>query len=219
MSSVRVNLLPPEVAERQRARRTAAITAGAVVVYALVLGGVYLLKLGAVNDAREDRDQAAERVAQLQAQVAELQQYADLAARLEARNQLLARAMADEVAWARVLNELSLSFPSSSSMLTLSATTTTGEAAVEGATPTTTDAEEVGSITFSGYSVERYAPGVETVLLQLDDVPGFSNPYLGTAGNQERGNTIVTTFEGGVVLNREVFTNRFVNGLTEEGAQ
>jgi Tfp pilus assembly protein PilN len=226
-----VNLLPPELAQERRARRTAAITAAGVGVYALVLGGVYLLQLGDVADARAERDEAQEEVAARQRELAELRQFAELAAQLDARNALLANALATEISWASVLNNLSLSFPASSSLLTLNATTTEGTPAGPAGAPVTpetgaqpegeveTPPVPVATITFTGYSVEEYAPGVETVLLQLDDVATFFNAYLATAARVERGPTEVTNFDGAVQLDDEAYTGRYAEGLPPEGVQ
>lgn len=246
MSFVRVNLLPPEVTQRQVARRVAMGTVAGVAVYAGLLGAAYILKLGAVDAARDDRDTAQLEVDALRADLSALEQYAVLAQTLEARNQMLAAAMAQEVSWARVFNDLSLSFPPSASLLTIAANinevtapaapapapaptdpaATPDPSATASPTPTpepdpgtvtATVGAPVASVLFTGYSVERYSPGVETVLLQLDDVRGFFNSYLTTAGELLRGETLVTSFDGAVELNDEVFTERYADGLPEEG--
>lgn len=124
--SARVNLLPREIEQRARARRTASYTVAAVAVFAALLGLIYLGKLGDLNDARSDRDAAQETVDERRAELASLEEFAQLDREVKARNALLSAAMATEISWARVLNDLALTFPPSSSMLSL-------EAAAEGA--------------------------------------------------------------------------------------
>ncbi|HWB70872.1 MAG TPA: hypothetical protein VG452_01540 [Egibacteraceae bacterium] len=214
MSTVRVNLLPPEVEQRRRARRATFITAAALGAWLLVLALLYVLKLGDVAEARRERDQARAEVTRLQAQLDALEPFARLARQVEARNEVLAAAMATEVSWSRVLNDLSLTFPPNSSLLTLSATraaddeagqqTETGAVGAEGA---------IAAVEFSGYSVERYAPGVEVVLLRFDEVRGLFSSYLVTAAKELRGETEVTNFNGSVQLGEEAYTGRYAEGL------
>lgn len=215
MSEVRVNLLPREYEERAAARRATAFTILALVLFVIVLAVVYFLKVADVNAARDERDAAQAEVARLQAEVAQLAEFQELADRLESRNALLATAMATEISWARVLNDLSLSFPSSSSLVTLTANATTVETAPPAATgeQAVDFGEQVGAVTFTGYSVERYAPGVEAVLLEFADVRAFFNPFLNVAAEEERGTTEVTTFDGSVLLNEEAYTQRYASGL------
>lgn len=254
--TARVNLLPVEVAERAKARRTTGWTIGGLVVWTALLGGVYVLKSGAVDDERAARDVAAGRVAQLQAQRAGLQRFAQLDETRTARVELLRTAMATEISWSRVLNDVSLSFPGSASLMTLSAGLAEvgpGAAAAAGAaaapatatptpaggTPATpgpgaatpspapsvgptaapdTSADEtpVATVTFTGYSIERFSPGVEAVLLRFEDVRSFFDAYLTIAEGVERGGVGVTSFEGTVQLSDEAYTRRYAEGLPEE---
>ena len=215
--SARVNLLPREIEERARARKTTAWTIGAVAAYAALLVLVYVAKLGDLNAARDDRDNAEATVASLEAQLASLQEFADLDRQLTARNNLLSASMATEISWARVMNDLSLTFPPSSSMLQM-----TGEAAgadetgASGTPPANPNSDSVATVTFSGYSVERFAPGVERVLIKFDEVDTFFNPYLSEALEVPRGDTEVTTFAGTMQLTDEAYTDRYADGLPPE---
>jgi hypothetical protein len=214
--TARVNLLPRELEERARARRTTSWAIGAVAAYAALLGVVYIVKLGAVNDARQERDDAENTVAQLEAELASLQEFEELDRQLTARNQLLSASMATEISWARVLNDLSLTFPPSSSLLTLNADA--AGAAAAGVTDTTADpnSQSIATVIFDGYSVERFAPGVERVLVKFDEVTTFFNSYLSQASEAPRGDTEVTTFTGTVQLNDEAYTGRYAEGLPPE---
>jgi hypothetical protein len=212
--SARVNLLPPQIAERKKSRRIAQLSTVSVAVVACALGGVYVGKLGDVEAARVERDDAQSKVTALQQQVAALDEYRQLDNRLATGNTLLAAAMADEVSWARVLNDLSLAFPNSGSMESL-----TAELADDTAVPTegqVADGAPVASVVFTGYSVERFAPGVQSVLVDFENARGFFNSYFTNAATEERGSTEVTNFNGYVRLDEGVRTNRYVEGLPEE---
>lgn len=209
--SVKVNLLPREIAERARARRVTIGTVTLVVLFVALLGGLYALKVAEVRAAEEERETVRADVARLEAEVAQLQQYRDLAAELDARNLLLADAMATEISYARVLNDLSLAFPASSSLRTLDGGRVDPDTVVPGATA----GQSVADLRFNGYSVERIAPGVETVLVEFDKVPVFFNSYLDIAATEEIGDTEVMGFDGSVQLTADSFTQRYANGLPE----
>jgi hypothetical protein len=217
--SVRVNLLPREVEVQARQRRSATFTVVGVLLFVVLLGVAYFLKLGAVEQARQDRDAAQAEVTRLRAEVAQLEEFRILADKLDARNQILMFAMGNEISWARTLNDLSLTFPANASLRSLTATATDARLTRQ-ETPGSLDfGEAIAQLIYQGYSVERFAPGVEVVLLEFDNVRAFFNAFLTTAQVEEIGSTEVTAFNGSVRLNEEAHTNRYENGLPEEAAQ
>lgn len=215
--SARVNLLPREIEQRARARRTASYTVAAVAVFAALLGLIYLGKLGNLNDARSDRDAAQETVDERRAELASLEEFAQLDREVKARNALLSAAMATEISWARVLNDLALTFPPSSSMLTLEAAAEGAAEAglTDGAAPNP-NSRSIGSLAYQGYSVEEFAPGVERVLLKFADVDMFFNPYLAEATEDEQTRPGTVTFLGSLQLNQNARTKRYADGLPPE---
>ena len=218
--SARVNLLPREIAERARTRRTTSWTVGAVAVFAALLGLLYLVKLGDVNAANQERDAAQALVDERQAELDSLEQFAQLDREVTARNALLSAAMATEISWARVFNDLALTFPASSSLLTLQAAMET--AAQTGDTGTVApdpNSQSIAGVTFEGYSVEQFAPGVERVLLKFSDVGMFINAFLTTANVEDRSGTFVTKFLGEFQLTEEARTGRYAEGLPPEVGQ
>jgi uncharacterized protein YlxW (UPF0749 family) len=210
--SVKVNLLPREVGELARTRRITNYTIVGVLAFVALLALLYVFKLGEVNNARNDRDAAQAEVTRLQAEVAQLEQFRQLADQLEARNALLTASMESEVSWSRVLNDLSLTFPANSSLLTLTATQADPAAGVAQGPGI------IGDVAFSGYSVEEYAPGVESVLIEFDKVQAFVNVFLSTAAQETIGTTEVTNFQGTVQLDEDAYTRRYVDGLPGEAA-
>lgn len=214
--SVKVNLLPREIAGARAARRTTNLTVLAVLLFALMLGGLYFFKLGEIQMAEEARDTAQADVSRLQAEIASLEQFRLLAEELEARNAILAAAMADEVSFARILNDLSLSFPASSSMRTLDLTLTEAEATEGGEV---SFGNSVAALTYDGYSVERFAPGVETVIVEFDKVSSFFGSFIGAAQLEEIGETEITGFSGTVQMGDAALTRRYEDGLPQEAAR
>jgi hypothetical protein len=210
--SVRVNLLPGTVRERDRARRGKVLLGLLLLLLAGLLAVLFVLKQGSVERAVEARDAAQAEVNQLQAQVQALEAFQALADELAAGNTVLATALGDQIAVARVLNDVSLSLPSTSSLtaLTLSrqdpAEATAGEPDL---------GEHVADLLLSGYSIERYAPGVEGVLLQFDQVDGLVLTYLNTAAVADIASVPVTSFDANGLLTEDIFTGRYVDGLPE----
>lgn len=210
--SVKVNLLPREVEARAHERRVGLLSLTAVGVWVLLLGLLYLQSVMAVNNARDERDAEQAELARLQAQAERLAPYRELARRYDTHNELLASAMGPQVSWSGVLNDLALVFPANSSLLTLSASLGVPEGEVGGEAG---GVPLIGSLQFNGYSVERYAPGVESVLLALGDAPAFQALYLSSATRGLIGTTEVTNFTGSAELTERVFTGRFAQGLPE----
>lgn len=184
-------------------------------LFAAVLAAGYALRLAEVARAEETRDEAQAEVAALESELARLDEYAKLAERLDNRNTLLASAMEKEIAFSHVLNDLSLAFPANASLQTLTITATQ-DADLAAQTGEIDFGQSVASAEFSGYSVERYAPGVETVLLDVDRTPAFFNPFLTTASRSEIGETEVTNFNGSVLLDSDAYTGRYAEGVPPE---
>lgn len=179
----------------------------------VVLGVAYTLRLGDVASAEQARDEAQEEVALLQTRLDGLAEFRRLADRMDSRNALLTSAMAREIAYSQVLNNLSLAFPANASLETLTIAAT---ADLPPATGAISFGEAVADAEFSGYSVERYAPGVESVLVDFDRVHTFFNTLLTTASTSEIAETEVTSFNGSVSLDTNAYTGRYADGLPPE---
>jgi hypothetical protein len=212
--SVRVNLLPPEQARLSAERRRAFLALFSLGIWVVLLGLLFVVQLASTGNLREERDREQVEVARLDARVAELAPYAALARRLDGRTALLVSTMSEQISWSEVLNDLALVFPSNSSLLSLSAARG-GDAPAAAGSPAVA-LPGVGSVQFTGYSVERYAPGVESVLLGLDDADAFEQLYLSTAARTLIQQTLVTNFTGSGRLTDDVYTHRFDDGLPEE---
>lgn len=245
----KVNLLPAEIGRQRRSHQMAVISLGVLGIYLIALTAVYIAKTNAVSQALAERDAAEQQVAVLQAEVSELAEYQTLVDDIAAREALLTTAMSDELSWARIFGDLALSFSRDASLTEIQAVTAVEEDAVDGEiteteaepasdTDTEPDADaeiepgselepdaavdddtSVAQITFTGYSVEEFAPGVAGVLSNFAEAEGFFDSYLTTAVEEERGDALVTGFEGRVELNEQAYTRRYDDGLPEESLQ
>lgn len=210
--SVRVNLLPREFEERDRQRRMIALAALGVVVFAALLLVLFLARQGAVEDAIAERDAAQAAVNQAQAEVNALAGFQALLDDLQSGDLLVATALDEEMAVARVLNDVALTLPTTSS---LTALTLDRNDVVEGQPGEVELGGEVATLLLSGYSIERYAPGVEGVLLQFREVTGLTISYLNAASLADISDVGVTSFDASGFLDEEILTARYIDGLPE----
>jgi hypothetical protein len=209
--SVRVNLLPSSIEEAESARRQNLLLGLLVLLFIAGLAFFWFVKQGAVDDAVLARDAAQAEVNTLQAQVQSLAAFQLLADELAAGNTQLTTAMGDEIAVARLLNDVSLSLPGTAS---LTALTLSRDAAADAAGEITLG-DNVANLLLGGYSIERYAPGVEGVLIQFDQVQGLVLTYLNTAASAEIATVEVTAFDANGLLDDQIYTERYLEGLPE----
>ena len=205
--SVRVNLLPGEVAERNKAARQRALMgAGAVGVLGL-LGVAYLFQMNRLSDARSELQAEQARVTELQAELADLSEFQELQGRLDAANTLVTTAFDGEVSMAGVLQDLAAVYPTDAQLedLTIALTDPTAElGAIRVA---------IGRMTASGATLQGHAPGLERLLLELDKVASFSNVFFTNSTQDEEG---IAAFSLDVDLGDDVLTRRYADGLPEE---
>jgi Tfp pilus assembly protein PilN len=198
---MRMNLLPPEVRQRQRTRRqTAAVIAAGVVVLAGI-GALYFLQqlrlVGVNNDLEEQRDANAA----IQAQINDLRRFDELQREVQASRTMLQTLLANEILWSGVLRDVSLVIPSDVWLSGLTGDTNESGNTAAPATTGTTNTGLVGQITFNGFSLDHRA--VALWLARLDDVRGFANPWLSNAQKTDVGNNQVVQFTSSVDLSQQ----------------
>lgn len=207
--SVRVNLLPGEVAERNRVARQRAGLAAAAVGFLGLLGLVYLVQLNRVGDAQEQLEAEQARVAELEAEVADLQEFQELEQRAEASAAILATALGNEASFAGVLQDLAAVMPSDAELDSLAITTS-----ADAAPPAAGELVAArGTISMTGRTLRGHAPGLERLLLELDKVASFSAVFFSSSTVDE---DEVGTFSVELNLGDEILTRRYVDGLPEE---
>jgi Tfp pilus assembly protein PilN len=194
-----VNLLPAEVKQRQRTRRaTGLIVSGAVAVVALLflLFVMQSARLGKANDELAAQQQAN---ANLQSQIADLQQYAELKTQVSDKKAVVAEALENEVLWSGALRDVSMVIPSNMWLDSFSGTVTatTGSLPAPGASATP-DSGLVGNIQFTGTSLSQ--PTIAEWLKRLNKVDGWVNPWLSQSTKGTTGNETTFQFSGSVDL-------------------
>ena len=200
-----VNLLPPELRQKQAVRRRTTLVAGiGAAVVALIVAFYFFqaMRLSSEQDALAQQQQTN---AQLEAQIQELQPYADLQAELQAKQLLVDTLYLNEVSWAGVLLDVSRVIPDESYLTNLSGRISSPTGTVIGEPVETTVAGVIGNMTFAGV-----ADGTETIaswLTRLEQVRGWVNPWVNNA-TEEGSFTRVYAFDGGLDLTVEATTPR-----------
>src|SRR5919106_1353291 len=134
---MRINLLPPEIRERQRARRRTAAVALVGIIVLAALGAFYVLQVMRLVDVQEDLEAQQQRNDELRQEIAQLQRFAELQQELQDTRDLLDTLLADRILWSGVLRDVSLVIPGE---MWLSGLTGTATGVEEGTTTTTTAA-------------------------------------------------------------------------------
>jgi Tfp pilus assembly protein PilN len=192
-----INLLPPEVArERSRRRRVFGfVLLGLLYVVLLIAGVLYWdTRVEAARDdvaAQEEINRALER------EVAELADAGILRQQYEAKALLVRQALASDVDWGIILNDLSRLLPPRVWVESVSGTLT--EEQVPGV---------IGQMTFSGVGFEF--PDVSDWLRALDseDFVGITGTWVSTAAEGGIGDEEVVNFNSSAVLTPAAATNR-----------
>ena len=196
---MRINLLPPEIHERQRVRRrTAAVVAVGLIALA-GLGAFYFLQILRLNEVEDDIAAQEAENNQLRSQIAELQEIDVLQQEIETTRTLLNGLLADRILWSGVLRDISLVVPGQAWLNGLN-----GQVGVPGAEPAADPAAAgglVGQISFNGFAFTHR--DVALWLSRLEDVRGFVNPWLSNSTKTDIGVQEAVQFTSSVDLSEQ----------------
>ena len=180
-----INLLPPEIAERRRARQiTVALGAAGLGLVALLIV-VFLVQAARLSGERGNLEEAQDRNAALQRQIAGLQSFATLQQTLRTKEQLLDRLTANEVRWSVLLNDISLVIPSDVWLSNLSGSVQAPAPGAPVAAAAPIGTIQVSGNTFTHLDVARW-------LSRIAGVREFAFPYLSLSAKSEAGLAPVT---------------------------
>jgi Tfp pilus assembly protein PilN len=197
---MRINLLPPELRERQQARRWTFAVVGIGVIALVALGAFYFLQQMRLQDLQDDLRAQEEANADLQQQISRLESVAELQREAEAARTLLQELLEGRVLWSSVLRDISLVIPGEAWLNGLSGTVA-GLGGIEGATEVALAEGLIGQITFNGFAFEH--TDVALWLSRLEDVRGFANPWLSNSTKTQIGATEVVQFTNSVDLSEQ----------------
>jgi Tfp pilus assembly protein PilN len=224
----RVNLLPAWVAERRLVRRQRLSVAAGFVALLCLLALLWLSESARVQ--RAQRAAAGQRAvtAQLEAERAKLQPWADLQAQVVAAEQLRAKVYARELRFSGVLQDVATLMPDNAWLTQLTAAVTETQQSKTGSTPAAAQnggaaaqavpgapgfGSPVGTITFSGMALGHVDVGrVVRVLdgaVKRNGGSVYLNPYYTSSQKQAQGGQTTVTFSASVDLGPAAFSGRF----------
>jgi Tfp pilus assembly protein PilN len=205
----RVNLMPPEIAEAERFRRLQLAMGGAVVVSAVLVGGLYQQARSGISSAQAQVATADAQKATLQTKLNGLSSVSQTYASVQAKQVLLQQAMGQEIRWSYLLNDLSLRIPSNVWLTTIQASETTAgdpnAPAVAGATPTP---GVLGTVAFNGVAFKH--DDVAAWLDALAKEKGLTNPAFSSSQEIAIGLRNVEAFSSSAELGPNALSNRYV---------
>jgi Tfp pilus assembly protein PilN len=197
-----VNLLPREILQRQRLRRLSyLIGVGAAALVALIFL-FYLVQVGTLGSVQEEIDQQERTNQAIQAQIQTLQEFEDLQAEAQRKQELLDAAFAGEMSFSGVLTDVSRLIPGTAFLNDMTIQTAAPAQPTDPAVPAATQTF-VGAISFGGTSTDYDT--VADLLTRLERVEGWVNPWVQSAADAEGTGVTFTT---GVDLSEDVLTER-----------
>jgi Tfp pilus assembly protein PilN len=202
-----VNLLPPELRERQAIRRTTSLVVAAGLAALALIGIFYFVQVQRLSKVQSDLESQQSTNARLVSQIASLQEFSALQAELAAKQELMSVIFVNEVSWSSALLDVSRVIPDASYLTNLTGQivpTVAGEVVAEptGGTPQTT---LVGDMTFAG--VANQTETIATWITRLEEVQGWVNAWVDSAQEDAPGSRIYT-FSNGLDLTQEAVTER-----------
>src|SRR3954452_23592057 len=181
----RLSVLPVEVAAVRTQRRQVVFASAGVAGLALVLLLLWLARQAKVHDEEQKADQAQRESAQLQQQVAALQSVTALDTQLAQRRQLVTAALADDVEWTRLLNEIATVIPNDVALTSF--TGSKPQATSTGGGGTTTAA--VGTVNVNAQGIDHSSSA--RWLLRVGALPSLTGIWL-PSSTKGQGASLVT---------------------------
>ena len=201
----RVNLLPPEIAEKRAFRRIQTGLGAAGVATLGVVGLLYLSAAHGVSSANADLSSAKSQNTTLQTEVAGYRNVTAVYAAAAAAQGQLTTAMGDEIRYSQLLNDLALSVPSTVWLKSVSYTQATSVAPA--GRSTATPAIGVGTFTVTGVGFSH-----DDVAIWLDSIASlktYSNPYFSNSTEALLGSRKTANFTSTANLTSAALSGRY----------
>ena len=210
-----INLLPPEVAARRRVRRQSLLLVVVGIAYLVLLVAVWMVRNLEVGRQEQRLTDAQNEANTLQGRVAQLREFADLERTVKERQATLSSVMQGDIAWSRLLIELSMIIPgdawltsfvgsASDAQQTQTAPATPAPAPAPGAPAT---GARLGELNFGSNTFDF--PGVSKWISRLQELKSLQNIWVPTAAKGQVGSRQVINFTSTADLSAEAASRRF----------
>lgn len=203
----RVNLLPPEIAEKAAFRKVQAGLGAALVLPVLIVGGLYMSASHSVSNAQANLDSANTQSSRLEAQTARYRDVTAVYSAAAAAKAQLTTAMGDEVRFSQLMNDLSLSIPSNVWVQSLNFSTVAPAAAPAspGAAAAVPSAAGALSVTAVAFSHDDVAVWLES----LAKLKTYQDPYFSASTEVLLGTRKVVNFSSTATLTLAARSGRY----------
>jgi Tfp pilus assembly protein PilN len=192
-----INLLPPEVAQQRNRRRRAGIAVFAAIAYVFLLAVGVLYWNGKVAAARDDVDAQLAINQALERDVAAYADTVDMRTEFDAKAELVRSALAVDIDWGILLNDLARLLPPRLWVETFAGTVV----------PETVPGV-IGQVTFSGVGFDFPDVSAWLRILNSDQFAGITGPWVSTVTEGTIGDDNVVTFSSSAVLTGGAATDR-----------
>lgn len=209
----RVDLLPPAIKEEGKVRTARLILGGAVTAAIVLTGGLYLMANSEVSSAQVSLDDATSRSTQLSGEIAKYSNVPLVYGQVGSAQAALQTAMAGDVRWSSVLNQLSVNIPAGVSLseITIAASATAGQPTTAASTGKPGALSELGTpgiatIKWTGTATSYAA--FASFLQSMSRVPVFSDVFSHTVSKTDP-KTGTVLFETVAVINDKALSHRY----------
>jgi Tfp pilus assembly protein PilN len=204
----RVNLLPPEIAEKAGLRKAQVAMAATGLAAVAVVGVFYVSQSAKVASAESAKTRATAQHGRLQTELNGLQSVQDMHTRVDQASATLSGAMASEVLWSSYLHDMTLTIPENVWLTSFSAT-------INGPTPAPAGATVLdpglGTVTINGTALSH--DDVAAWLESLAKQNGYANPYFTNSVEKKIGERTVYDYASTVNLTPAALSGRYSKGL------
>ena len=213
----RVNLLPPEIAAAARLKRLKGMLGLMVLATLAVVGAIFFLANQQIGAAEDSLTEAEQQGQTLQAEVNSFAEVPQVLNAVTAAQGNLATAMTPEIRWSFLLNDLSLSIPQTSRLVSMTAVNeaaaaqATGDIATDASGATTPlGTPTMGTVAFVGKSTDVNA--VAAWLQSLARQSGYEDPYVQSLTRADSESTRGGWFDvqSSTYLGLEAASNRYL---------
>lgn len=208
----RVNLLPPEIAERNTLRRAQLAMVGTGLAAVAVVGVMYTQASAKVSSAQHAKAEAVAENTRLTNQLGQLQNVRDTYAQVDVANRSIATAMHYDVHWSQYLQDVTLFIPENVWLNTLSVKVTPPQSGPGGGSGSDAVLDPgLGTVTVTGTALSH--DDVATWLESLSKEKGFANPYFTSSTERVVNGRVVSDFGSTVNLTEKSLSNTYAKGL------
>ena len=205
----RVNLLPPEIAEKAKLRKAQVAMMVTGLAAVAVVGVMYVNAKHGVSTANEAKTEATAKNARLTTELRKLDNVKQTYLEVDAANKTLALAMHDEIRWSGYLHDLTLTIPENVWLDAMDVKMTQAKQAGGGSTGPVLD-PGIGSVVFKGSTFSH--DDVAAWLQSLAGQKGYTDPYFSKSQDRMKAKEIVD-FESTVYINEKSLSKRYAKGL------